>query len=966
MKSVREGCTPRPEVLRGDLEDAIFGADFGHVIDGNAPSVYQDPDTFFANTHPAAPLSKLATTVFERLARPDEAGALIRLSTGYGGGKTHTLIALWHLARNIGNAALGTELVPAAGRPAKVAVAGVDGDKAGTDVCLRHAGIVTHSLWGELAYQLGGPQNYAKVEDIDHPEKVPDAALIREILPVDTSVLILLDELVVYMLKLTERGSKSLMSFVNSLMSEVSGRKNAVLVITDPGSQVATQTEARNLEEAVSHHDTTQGLEDVLGRKMADFDPIGNESAQVIIRRLFSSVDRSSAQAMSAEYYNAYSRIAADKSDALPAGVTGKDYADRIVTCYPFHPRLLDTAKERLSAIQDFQKSRGVLRLFARILRDVWESETGISLITAGDLNWSSPSIQADLLDRLNKDSFKAAVDADVRHHAAQLDQTHSTDIHRRVASALLLESLAPQGSMDKRDLALATLRPGDVGHEPEEAIDRLLNVCWHTYKKESGDKFFFDYEPNPNKLIEETVEQIPVEDAKQGVITYAQSYFTGGVFKLVAYPGSPRAVSDSTDLKLVLADDEQTAQAICDYEDDSEPDAKRPRRFRNTIFGVAPARDEMHKAIRERRWVMAAERVLKDYKEKKEIKKQVEALMPNLTKRAQIAACRAFSRVVFQGRPSVTLEERYLISEDGGLQAQRGQDKVKRFLDDTRLVYQPSDELDVDLLLEKIMPGATPSLDHPGAFPASAIHERALSSDKVRLMLDVSPVRNSIIKAVKEGKLVVRLPSGEVYDSQGCVHGQDGSRKRNAGRFLSTMNLTSDVLVAPARAECVADWTRVTTEPHEDITVDPPPPPPTGATATSWEEAVKYAANRPVRTVTLSAAKPEDAKSLIGLAQPFGAQSVGLTVRAIGDLRDGGSVRFLVQGAKVNCGIKPLDRATELARAVEEKLEFTCEISMQFGDSGEKGKGGCFERARDEASGDIGIVAEFGEEVNE
>lgn len=966
MKPITESCTPRPEVLGGDLDDAIFGADFGHVIDGSAPGVYSDPETFFRNTHPAAPLRKLITTVFERLADPREAGALIRLSTGYGGGKTHTLIALWHLGRHVRNTALGTELVPAAGRPENVAVAGVDGDKTGSGVCLRHGDVVTHSLWGELAYQVGGPENYAKVKDIDDPERVPDAALIRRILPSDKPVLILLDEIVLYMLKLTERGSKALLSFVNTLMSEVTARTRAVLLITDPGAQVATQQEARELEELAGLPDAAKGLDDVLGRKMADFDPIGDESAQVIIRRLFTKIDRAAADAVSAEYYKAYSRIAAGNASALPAGVTSKEYADRIVTCYPFHPRLLETAKDRLGAIQDFQKSRGVLRLFARIMRDVWESGNDTPLVTAGDLDWSSERIQADLLNRLHKDRFKAAVDADICHHAAQLDEQYSTDIHRRVASALLLESLAPNGSMDKSDLTLATLRPSDVGHEAGEAMDRLMSVCWHTYKKEAGDKFYFDYEANPNKLIEETLEQIPEQDAKLGVLTLAHDYFTGGVFDLVAYPDSPRAVPDSNRLKLVLADSEAAAQAVCDYEDDSDPNAKRPRRFRNAIFGIAPAPAEMHKAIRERRWVMAAERVLKDYKDKKEIKKQVEALMPKLTKRAQIAACRAFSRVVFQGRSSVTLQEKYLISDESGLQAQKGQNNLKRFLDDEKLVYQQSDALDVELLLEKIIPGATPSLDHPGAYPASAVHERALSSDKLRLMMDGSPVRNSIIKAVNEGKLVVRLPDGEVYDAQGCVKGPESDRRRDSDRRLSTLNLTSDVLIAPAGAECVAKWTRIA---EEGAPPEPPigkPIPPDTVCAGSWDEAVQYAATRPLRKVTLVARQPEAAKSLIGLAQPFGAQSLALTVRTLGELRDGGSIRFVVEGVKINSSIGPLDLAAKLARAVGEKLDFTSQLDMEFGEAGEKGKGSCFERARDEAEPAVEVSAEFGREENE
>jgi len=120
------------------------------------------------------------------------------------------------------------------------------------------------------------------------------------------------------------------------------------------------------------------------------------------------------------------------------------------------------------------------------------------------------------------------------------------------------------------------------------------------------------------------------------------------------------------------------------------------------------------------------------------------------------------------------------------------------------------------------------------------------------------------------------------------------------------------------------------------------------------------------VHRVTLKVAQPESAKSLIGLAQPFGAQSLALTVRTTGELRDGGSVRFMVEGVKVNSSIGPLDLAAKLARAVEEKLDFTSQLDMEFGEAGEKGKGSCFERARDDADPGVGESAEFGKEEKE
>ncbi|MBM4431924.1 MAG: DUF499 domain-containing protein, partial [Chloroflexi bacterium] len=639
--------------------------------------MYSQPVEFFRNTHPAASLKKIVATIFSRLADPNEAGAAIRLSTGFGGGKTHTLIALWHLAKNITKATLGTELLPAAGRPERVVVAGIDASKFGSTICASHGRLETHSLWSELAYLLGGESGYARMKHVDNPNNVPNAEMVRDILP-DEPVLILLDELVIYMAALNEQGRGALLAFLNLLIAEVGARRQAIIVMTDPAGQAAYQKEAAALADVVSQIEAARRLDEVLGRKTTDFDPIGKEAARVIIRRLFEWVDSSAAEETSAEYFSAYKRVATEYADALPPEAATLDYAKRIVECYPFHPRLLDTAQNRLGALQDFHKSRGTLRLFARILRDSWESETDVSLITAGALDWTSDRIQADLLQRLNKDSFKAAVDADVVGHAGQLDKTFSTDIHRRVASALLLESLpmTPSAAMDKRDLTLAVLRPSDVGHEPGEAIDRLMSVCWHTYKDDSGRKFQFRYEPNVNRLIDERTNGIPIEDAKQAVLTLAQNYFKGHTFTLVAYPSSPRSVADSAELKLVLSDTEQLAQAVCDYEDNTDPAAKRIRRFRNAIFGISPARDALTDAVQVMRRLRAAEEISKEQDEiarqKKQapLKEQLDALIPLLRRRTRIRAIRAFNRVVFQGKPSVTLDEKYLVSEESALES--------------------------------------------------------------------------------------------------------------------------------------------------------------------------------------------------------------------------------------------------------------------------------------------------------
>jgi predicted AAA+ superfamily ATPase len=212
---VLTGCTPRQEVLKGDLDDAIFAADFGDLIADKAPKVYGEAPTFFQNTHPAKQLCKVVQAVFDRVATAKEGGATIRLSTGFGGGKTHTLMALWHLARNIDNPGMGTDLLPAAGRPKKVKVCALDASKAGVPTFARHGKTDVRSLWGELAYQLGSEKGWKLLGNADDPERQPDEALLEKLFPAGP-VLLLLDELVVYMATLSERGQGNLVCGAHS------------------------------------------------------------------------------------------------------------------------------------------------------------------------------------------------------------------------------------------------------------------------------------------------------------------------------------------------------------------------------------------------------------------------------------------------------------------------------------------------------------------------------------------------------------------------------------------------------------------------------------------------------------------------------------------------------------------------------------------------------------------------------
>jgi len=304
----------------------------------------------------------------------------------------------------------------------------------------------------------GGAKALASLGAADNPEGSPNAKQIEAVLP-SGPILFLIDELVIYMAKLSERGQGNLLGFLNLLTSVVSNRPQTVLVLTDPGQQAVYSRQSH--ASLLNWPRVQRTSKRFFGRKMTSIDPIGDESAKVIVRRLFGSVDKAAAQRVAQTYSDLYVRVAATDSRLLPTGgsipPTSPGYKKSIADCYPFHPRLLKTAEERLGAMDSFQKSRGVLRLFARIIRSVWNQKADCELISAGEVNWSDKDIRSDLLERLQRDRFSAAIKADIEGHAIDLDGGNR-GVHTRAASAVLLESLDTansSGGFDAPELAL-------------------------------------------------------------------------------------------------------------------------------------------------------------------------------------------------------------------------------------------------------------------------------------------------------------------------------------------------------------------------------------------------------------------------------------------------------------------------------------------------------------------------------
>ncbi len=933
---ILSNCTPRADVLSGDLKDAIFAADFGDVIANHpgAPEVYRDPHLFFRNTHPARDLVRIVREVFAALSNEGEPGLALRLSTGFGGGKTHTLLTLWHLAQNVAARKMGAELLPEAGRPKKIHVAAVDGAKAGHPVFAQHGGVVVKSLAGELAYRFGGAAAVKKLGAVDDLSAQPTEAAIEAFLP-EGPVLILLDELVLYLSGLDDQGRKNTLNVVNKLVAIAARRPQTVLVVTDPGAQSSYAGETADLGKQLV---AARALDELLGRKTSDFDPIGTESAKVIARRLFEYVDPGAAKRVSDEYHALYGRVADEHPGSIPPAARTEDYAKRIAESYPFHPRLLDTAKDRLGALADFQRSRGVLRLFARIIRDVWERKEDVELITAGEIDFSSNRIRSDLLQRLNKEQFDAAVGADVIAHAGELDGG-KRGIHTRAASALMLESLpgTTNAGLTPDDLTLAVLRPDEAGQEPTEALDHLIGACWHTYPMDGGAGYQFRVEPNVRKQIEERRNRVSRADAEARVQTEAQQYFHGAGFKVRNWPEHANAVPDVAQFQVVLCDSEARARSVAANSDDRDPAAPIKRRFINAVIAVAPTDAAYRAAIKRAQSLMAAEELEREYRTGESgamIREQLKRIKPELEKQFRVQARRAFDRVVLADGSVYSIDETFQGGDEQILKSPQGQQVLRRYLEDKDLIYGATDALDPKLLVQKYLKGAVPLAGETDVWTASAVHERLLSAPGLRLIADDELTRRTLLRGARDGQLVLRLDDGRAYDKDGIVEGPSGSRRRVKDAALHTLALSDDVLVALPAAPAVAGWTAVDTKPAQGAHRPPPPPPPAPAgdlVTADIGKAVDASASRPLTQIVLTARTHAGAKLLSQLAQPFGASSITLSVSVTGDVKGGGTMGLSIEGVKHTHPVKPLDVAGAIANSLTSAESFEASLTLEF-----------------------------------
>lgn len=533
---------PRPEVLAGELTEAMFAASLEEVVSGVAPTAYGDPGAFFAATHPSAGLRTLLDQALGRLTgKRSDAASVIRLETSLGGGKTHNLIALYHAARGGLPAGRAGEFMDPTLRPdAPIPQVGVFvGTGTGARTFPEVHGYPSASPWGYLALQLGGPAAYGHVRLDDEAGTAPGAAALKGLIG-DAPTLILIDEIARYLR--VARGvtvgrstlAGQMNAFLMALMEAVDALPHAVLVLTTTAQTDAFGEETAELLGSLSEAGSLMARKEVVLRPSEEAD-----LPRILARRLFEEVPPGAAGPVAAAYAETVERAAASGLELPDAAITG-GFGNQIAAHYPFHPSLVNVLDKRLSTIPNFQRTRGALRLLARAIRELWsERPEGAELIHLHHIDLSVREIAEDLSSRLDRPTYEPVIRTDIasqRHgepsHAERVDEALGAHVARRLATTIYCYSLTREvPGVAAPEIFAAVLSPGDDPNLLQRGLDSLESSCWYLHADVRG--YRFSTEASLVRLIQEAESEVSVTKARTRATQILSQQFRDGIFKV-------------------------------------------------------------------------------------------------------------------------------------------------------------------------------------------------------------------------------------------------------------------------------------------------------------------------------------------------------------------------------------------------------------------------------------------------
>jgi Protein of unknown function (DUF499) len=515
-----KNVTPHRDIQDGHLDESIFAANLAEVASGEGRAIYSDPQIYFQKTFFTAGLKNIARRVVQGLNGGQDAdNRAISLQTGFGGGKTHTLIGLYHLAKlgNKGTKNPYTRELPAiTGEPAFTSAhIAVFTNSTNDPVQGRTVyGLHIRTLWGELAYQLGGKEAYEIIR-LNDEKRVAPKGLFKSVLERCKPALILIDELADYCVSASAVGiegsnlSDQTVSFMQELTEAVSGSDHCVLIATLPIS-------AQELAASPVSSQILTALENRINRVGSNMKPVeDDEIFEVVRRRLFEDLgSEEERESVISSYAILYQSLFHD----IPEYAIKSDYRERMKKSYPFHPELIDMFRLRWASNPYFQRTRGVLRILATIVSDLWRRQASLTgsqlLIHTSDVVLSNLEALTSQITILNGLSWDSVINADISgfsSNAFRIDNNlkglGKYNITQGIAATILLGTFGSKGQnkgVGMDELKLCMVKPESFSHNDiNGALDKMEESAHYLYYSSAGQKrFWFDTTPNINILI--------------------------------------------------------------------------------------------------------------------------------------------------------------------------------------------------------------------------------------------------------------------------------------------------------------------------------------------------------------------------------------------------------------------------------------------------------------------------------
>jgi len=562
LKPWREVAIPHEDVHRGTFVRAEFAADITRVHDGLATPEYQDPVLFFQRTFITEGMGALLSSVAKRLAGKG-GDPVIQLQTAFGGGKTHTMLAVMHMVSGKApksDLAGIPKLLDAVGildlPTAKVVV--LDGVRLSPSQPRRVDGHTLRTLWGELAWQLGGAEAYAALADADATGTNPGKNLLAELIRKAGPCVILIDELVAYIRQFEE--GKSLtggtydanLTFVQALTEALKAAPQAVLLASLPESE----------REAGSERGVAalKALEHYFSRVQAIWKPVSTEeSFEIVRRRLFTEIrDQDTRDTVCRAFADWYVMHA----DDLPGETQEGRYYDRLRSAYPIHPEVFERLYQDWSALPNFQRTRGVLKLMARVIHRLWQSDNKDLLILPGSLPLYDPDVSAELTSNLPV-GWDPVLSRDVdgeRSEPALLETQEArfgaVQACRRMTRSVFLGSAPVSGNemargVETERLILSCVQPGQATHVFKDALSRLKSRL--TFLNEGNNRWWLDVKPNLRREMEDRKRRFQDPAVFEEVADVLRKVLGGGSIAHHHVFTPAADVPDDWDLRLVV-----------------------------------------------------------------------------------------------------------------------------------------------------------------------------------------------------------------------------------------------------------------------------------------------------------------------------------------------------------------------------------------------------------------------------